>query len=99
MPPQRWGWDPQRLLLIAGLFSVIFAAIPMGVKHFCCVCYGSRLDFDTICMGFKSLVSGRVGICMGFKRYHLKSHANSIDRIPPSYKTRANSSKSVLVHC
>ena len=36
---------------------------------------------DDRCMGSKRFDSGVVGICMGFKGYHLKTHANSSIRI------------------
>ena len=67
----------------------------MGFKQFNTMLGGARLDFDTICMGFKTLVLGCVGIYMGFKRSHQKTHANSIRLLPPTLKTHANSSKSL----
>ena len=41
-------------------------------------------------MGFKKLVRGFASTCMGFKRYHLKTHTNSNESSHKSLKTHAS---------
>ena len=48
---------------------------------------------DAFRMGFKDLVARIACICMGFKGYHLKTHANSSITICKAHKTHANSIK------
>ena len=48
---------------------------------------------DAFRMGFKDLVARIACICMGFKGYHLKTHANSSITICKAHKTHANTIK------
>ena len=47
-------------------------------------------------MGFKTLRRHMLNIHMGFKRYHLKTRAYSIELMPTTFKTRADSSNLLL---
>ena len=53
---------------------------------------------DAFRMGFKGLVARIACICMGFKGYHLKTHANRSITICKAHKTHANSIKIWRVH-
>ena len=46
---------------------------------------------DAFRVGFKDLVARIACICMGFKGYHLRTHANSSITICKAHKTHANS--------
>ena len=52
---------------------------------------------DAFRVGFKDLVARIVCICMGFKGYHLKTHANSMQHVPPRLKTHVNTRNCLLV--
>ena len=55
------------------------------------------LVFVHRCVGFKRGPLGVDVICMGSKRYHLKTNANSIEVMHTALKTHAYSSESLVV--
>ena len=50
-----------------------------------------NIPVDAFRVGFKDLVARIACIRMGFKGYHLKTHANSSIMISNAHKTRVNS--------
>ena len=48
---------------------------------------------DAFRVGFKDLAARIACICMGFKGYHFKTHANSSITICKAHKTHANTIK------
>ncbi len=59
----------------------------MGFKRFLIVCVAFSLVFVAICMGFKASVSELYCFYNVFKRYHLKTHANSMQVLLTALKT------------
>ena len=55
-----------------------------------------NIPADAFHVGFKDLVARIACICMGFKGYHLKTHANSMQVMPPTLKTHANTMNCLL---
>ena len=70
-----------------------FKALPLDLAD---SCLGS-LDLARSCLGFKRLFARRACICMGFKGYHLKTRAYSMQVVPPTFKTRVNTRNCLLV--